>query len=100
MYRQRKHVKKDSLIETFAKITAEINTPRWKNVPIILLTGKKQDEQTSDIIVKFKFPKKHPWEKHENCLANNELCFNIQPKNHIELKLNFGFDNQKNVLHP
>ncbi|MBU1102044.1 hypothetical protein KJ853_00085 [Patescibacteria group bacterium] len=99
-YCDKEHIKKDSLTETFAELTAEINSPRWKGVPITLLTGKKLKEQSTDIIVKFRFPQSHPWKKQTDCLQNNELCFNIQPKNHIELKLNFGFDAQKKCATP
>ncbi len=99
-YHQEPHVKKDSLTETSALIKTEINLPAWKGVPIFLVTGKKLNEQSTDIIVSFKFPKNHPWKNHPECLESNELCFNIQPKNHIELKLNFGFDPQKKCTAP
>jgi glucose-6-phosphate 1-dehydrogenase len=99
-YRLREHVKKDSLIETYASLKIEINSPRWRGVPITLLTGKKLDEQSTDIIVRFKFPKHNLWEKQKECLQKNELRFNIQPQNHIELRLNFGFDEKNKCTTP
>jgi len=99
-YRQREHIKQSSLTETFASLKAEVNSPRWRGVPITLLTGKKMDEQSTDIIVRFKISKNHLWQSEKNCRENNELHFNIQPKNHIELKLNFGFDSQENCALP
>ena len=99
-YINEEHIKKDSLTETSAMLRAEINLPNLKGVPITLLTGKKLNEQSTDIIVRFKNLSNCLWENKAICGQNNELVFNIQPKRHIELKLNFGFDAAKNSALP
>lgn len=55
-YKQIEGVKKDSSTETYFKIRAFIDSPRWRGIPIFLESGKKMKEQRKEIIVTFRHP--------------------------------------------
>ncbi len=68
----------ESVTETYAAITVFINSPRWQNVPIKLLSGKSLNERKTEICVVF----------HGSVGGvNNQLRFRIQPNEGIELDL-------------
>jgi len=48
------NVGEKSKTETFVAIKAEIDTPRWKGVPIFIRTGKKLPRRVTDIDIVFK----------------------------------------------
>ena len=66
--------------ETFAKISLNCKNPRWNGVDITLRTGKALKSKFGKIVVHF---------QRANC-APNKLEVNIQPKQDIDLFLNFG----------
>ncbi len=70
--------KKTSTTETYASIELRIDTPRWKNVPMTLVTGKALDQKRTDITLQFRTD--------ENG-EHNRLTFRIQPNEGIELRL-------------
>jgi glucose-6-phosphate 1-dehydrogenase len=75
---------KNSKTETFAKIVLNCKTKKWKNVDIILKTGKNLKRKTGLIIVNFK-----PIEGlFENEAENNKLIFHIYPTQDVIFKLN------------
>lgn len=84
-YKQEPGVKKTSKTETFARVTVNVNTPRWKGVPFTLTTGKKLDKREAVITLTFKRVK---------CLLNtcpretNTLELRIQPDLGFALNLN------------
>ncbi|RJR23424.1 glucose-6-phosphate dehydrogenase [Candidatus Microgenomates bacterium] len=94
-YRNEKDVKKGSLTETKALLVVEVNTERWRGVPIYLFTGKKLKEKTSDIEIEFKSEEKHLWGG--NCLIppENKLSINIQPEYSVNFQLNSVPDSEK-----
>jgi len=47
---------KDSTTETFAAITLDVDTRRWKGVPFYLRTGKRMAQKMSSIAIRFKHP--------------------------------------------
>lgn len=67
-----------SSIETFARVKIESKDPRWKNVPIYLMTGKKFSNKFTAIRVRF---------KKTDEVASNLLIFRIQPDEGIEVDL-------------
>ncbi|MEO5927333.1 MAG: glucose-6-phosphate dehydrogenase [Patescibacteria group bacterium] len=76
-------VAKDSQTETYFRVNAAIDTPRWKNVEIMLESGKRMGRARKEIVVTFKPP--------ENCLCHadadehqqNIITFAIEPKEGI-----------------
>lgn len=68
----------NSVTETYAAVTAYIDSPRWKDVPIKLMTGKALDERSTEICVVF---------HGSPDTASNRLRFRIQPNEGIELDL-------------
>jgi glucose-6-phosphate 1-dehydrogenase len=67
----------DSTTETFAGIRVRIENERWKDVPIIIWTGKALLEKKTEISIYFKGRGEQP----------NRLRFRIQPNEGIELDL-------------
>jgi glucose-6-phosphate 1-dehydrogenase len=67
-----------SVTETYAAINVFIDSERWREVPIRLVTGKALDERETKISVTF---------HGKPGTANNQLRFRIQPNEGIELDL-------------
>jgi glucose-6-phosphate 1-dehydrogenase len=113
-YRSEPYVDLGSLTETFASLKIFIDSPIWKNVPITIMSGKKLDKKTTDIIVYFKKSKESIWEKRGCNVESNVVSINVQPDNDIRLRLNseynagdkcayptelrFGFSDNKSLL--
>jgi glucose-6-phosphate 1-dehydrogenase len=93
-------VAQDSLVETRASIRLEIDTPRWRGIPITIATGKKMPKKTTDITVTFKKPEHTLWEASGCALAENRIKINIQPENEIRLRLNSEFSTEKKCAYP
>jgi glucose-6-phosphate 1-dehydrogenase len=70
----------DSTIETFARLTLEINTANWRGVPITLETGKALSAKRTEISVCFRQPE-------DSSAERNKLIFRIQPSEGITLRL-------------
>ncbi|HMH70334.1 MAG TPA: glucose-6-phosphate dehydrogenase [Candidatus Saccharimonadales bacterium] len=68
-----------SLTETFVSLKLQSTDPRWKDVPLVLTTGKAMDKKTTEIRINFR--KFH--EAQSNC-----LIFRIQPNEGVEIDLN------------
>ena len=79
----------DSNTETYAAIRIYIDNERWKDVPMIIKTGKALQEKLSEVNVVFKPTTDNP--------HHNVLTFRIQPNEGIELSLRIkkpGFDDE------
>lgn len=81
-YRNEKNVKSNSSTETYFRITAFLDTPRFEGVPLYLESGKMMPESKAEVIVTFKHP--------SPCLCpinrqhyKNVLRYQIQPKEAI-----------------
>lgn len=77
-----------SRTETFAVVRLNINNRRWRNVPILLKTGKALDKKSSTITVTFSDDAEQG--------NNNQLIIRIAPNEGISLQLSAkkpGFDN-------
>lgn len=70
--------KPDSLTETYASLELYIDNPRWKGVPMYLITGKALGKKRTDITIEFKA---------DDNGERNSLTFRIQPAEGIELRL-------------
>jgi len=83
-YRSEKNVRPDSTTETFFKIEAYLNNPKFKDVPFILESGKGMFEDKVEICVYFK---KGLQESVKEPLPD-KLTFKIQPKEEIVAEFN------------
>ncbi|MEO8637297.1 MAG: glucose-6-phosphate dehydrogenase [Candidatus Taylorbacteria bacterium] len=101
-YRKEQGVASDSTTETYFKLKMEINSKRWKGVPIYLEAGKELPESKSEIIIYFKEPKVCicPPNRGEHS-HENVLTFRIQPNEGISILFwakrpgfEFGLDTQ------
>ncbi|MEM3112831.1 MAG: glucose-6-phosphate dehydrogenase [Candidatus Pacearchaeota archaeon] len=85
-YRSEKDVTQNSVTPTFAALKAIVNTPRWKNVPFFLKTGKALNETKAVIYIKF---------KEVDCLLSktcpsdtNYLIINLKTNEGIAMEVN------------
>jgi glucose-6-phosphate 1-dehydrogenase len=77
-----------SVTETYAAIRLEIDTPRWRHVPILLRTGKAMAEKVTEITLTF---------KDVETAHQNTLTLRIQPNEGISIELQAkkpGFDDE------
>ena len=85
-YRQEPGVKPDSNTETYVAMRVDIDNWRWSGVPFYLRTGKRMTRALTEIVVTFRQP---PARLFPNAGASdkspNELIFNLQPTQEIEL---------------
>jgi 6-phosphogluconate dehydrogenase len=75
-YRQTEGVAPDSVTETYFKVRANLNSPEWDGVPIILEAGKGMGEVKKEIIVTFR----HIEHRH------NRVIFSLEPEKQIKLE--------------
>lgn len=74
-----------SITETYAALRLDIDTPRWKGVPVLIRTGKALAEKATEITLSFSGEGEH----------QNTLTFRIQPNEGISIELQAkkpGFD--------
>ncbi|MBI3620435.1 glucose-6-phosphate dehydrogenase, partial [Candidatus Roizmanbacteria bacterium] len=76
-------VKKDSQTETYFKIKAHLDSPRWQGVPIFMESGKRMKKQLKEIMVTFKHvtPCLCPPGKH----YKNKVVFQLEPEERIQI---------------
>jgi len=84
-YQQEIGPEKDSNVETYVAIKAEIDNWRWANVPFYLRTGKRMSSRCAEIIIQFRNPKHNIFPSQTIGLAGNQLRIRLQPDEGIEL---------------
>ncbi len=78
--------------ETYAALRLEIDTPRWRHVPVLLRTGKGMAEKVTEITLTFKDDKD---------VHQNTLTLRIQPNEGISIQLQAkkpGFDSESETV--
>jgi glucose-6-phosphate 1-dehydrogenase len=99
-YKQEKYINPDSCTETFTRMTLEVNTPFWESVPIVVTTGKKMENKSTEIKIYFKNDTKNClWGEECARLYPNELIIDISG-NKIELQINSHFNPSKTLPQP
>ncbi|WZU02829.1 hypothetical protein MGH68_08210 [Erysipelothrix sp. D19-032] len=78
-YRDEDKVDEQSQTETFVALKLGIQTPRWRNTPIYVRTGKRMHKRITEVVVEFK--------RQDNAPAN-VLIIKIQPEEGIYLRFN------------
>lgn len=96
-YVDEKFVRRDSLTETYSLIKAEVDSKRWQGVPIFLESGKKQPEKKTKISIYLKGFEECIWNKNCKSMKKNKLVLNIYPENDIQLFINSGYPDNKDI---
>jgi glucose-6-phosphate 1-dehydrogenase len=77
----------DSITETFAAITLEVDNRRWAGVPFFLRTGKRLGRRVTEIAVIFKRAPHLPFEETmTEELGQNALVIRIQPDEGVTIR--------------
>lgn len=87
-YKSEFNVDPDSNTETFVFLKTEIDTQRWKGVPVYLLTGKHLDEKKSEIIIEFLENSHARKQWPEEDIPANRLIIRVDPEDGITFQLN------------
>ena len=102
-YRSIDGVAKDSNTETYFKVRAELDHPKWKGVPIIMEGGKRLGAAQKEIVITFKHP--------EPCLCppegphhKNEVIIRLEPREEILIEFwsktpGFTFATERREFH-
>lgn len=102
-YRAIAGVAPDSTTETYFSVEAQVATPRWKAVPIVLEGGKKLGEARKEIVITLRHP--------EPCLCPpdgphhiNRIIMKLEPKEEILIEFwsrrpGFGMETEPRVFH-
>ena len=78
---------KESITETYAAITLEIDTRRWAGVPFFLRTGKRLPRRVTEVALVFKRAPHLPFDATmTEELGKNALVLRIQPDEGITLR--------------
>ncbi|WP_241384516.1 glucose-6-phosphate dehydrogenase [Rhodococcus sp. CH91] len=77
----------DSITETYAAITLEVDTRRWAGVPFYLRTGKRLGRRVTEIAVVFKRAPHLPFdETMTEELGQNALVVRVQPDEGVTMR--------------
>ena len=85
-YRRIAGVKARSTTETYFRIQAYLNNPKWQQIPIIMESGKRLGFQQKQIIVTFKHPQPCLCPEQNNHLPNRRVIFSLEPKEDITIE--------------
>ncbi len=80
----------DSWVETYARLDLQIDSDRWRDVELVVETGKALPERRTEIIVDFTCPP-------SLALCSSRLVFQIQPQEGVTVSLTVkqpGIDDQ------
>ncbi len=91
-YLEEPGVSLDSKTETYASCKLYIDTPRWKDVPFFISTGKKLKTREMKVIITFR--------KTQPDLNANVLTFKIQPTEGVNLQFNIKEPGDSNAVIP
>ncbi len=86
-YRTEPDVSPDSSMETFVALRLIINNWRWLGVPFYIRTGKRMQQRTSEVIIRFKSAPSVLFKGVENfVIPNNLLCIQLQPNEGVSIR--------------
>jgi glucose-6-phosphate 1-dehydrogenase len=86
-YRYEPNVDKASITDTYVAMQVEIDNWRWSGVPFYIRTGKRLSCALTEIVVTFRQPPARLFPDQANSdQSPNQLIFNLQPKQGIELQ--------------
>ena len=73
-YRSITGVRSESDTETYCRVVARLDSPRWNGVPITMEAGKRMPEQRKEIVVTFRAP------------FRNVITFSLEPTEGITIR--------------
>jgi glucose-6-phosphate 1-dehydrogenase len=85
-YKRERGVRRDSDTETYFRLRLHIKNRRWKDVPVLLESGKALKESKTEIAVYFKPPARCLACGDGPCTHRNTLTFRIQPNEGISVR--------------
>jgi len=86
------------MTNTFFALKTEVDTPRFKGVPIYIRAGKMLDKSVAEISVVFKKPANQLFKKFNAPESANVLIFRIQPDEGIAMRFLTKSSIEPNVL--
>jgi glucose-6-phosphate 1-dehydrogenase len=81
-----KAIQPNSKTETFAALKVYSKTPKWRDVPIYITTGKNLPAKIAEIIIEFKKDKQILYQSSRG--VSNRLIIRIQPMQEVLLEIN------------
>ena len=93
-------VSSQSTTETFVAVKAEIENWRWSGVPFYLRTGKRLEQQLSEIIIQFKPVPHFIFNRRSARTPPNRLIIQLQPEESIRLLLHVKEPGRGMTLQP
>lgn len=78
-YLNEPNIKENSKTETFVAVRFEVDSDRWRGVPIFLRTGKKLSKRSTEITIQL---------KQEGNMPPNLIVIKVQPDEGVYVKLN------------
>ena len=97
-YLDEANIPKDSKTETFVFLEGMVQTPKFKGIPIYMITGKKLDEKCAYIDVEFEATTEQ--RKWELPLSSNLLRISIAPEDGFHITLNAKVPGLRNQIEP
>lgn len=86
-YRAESNVAPDSATETYVALQLNIDNWRWMGVPFYIRTGKRMQQRTTEVIIRFKSaPSVLFKDAHGHTVSNNLLRLHLQPNEGISLR--------------
>lgn len=76
-----------SLTPTYAAAALEIDSDRWKGVPVLLEAGKAMDEKINEVRIRFRQVPVNIFGSALGTLEANEMVIRIQPDEAIDLRI-------------
>lgn len=97
-YLSEKNIQLNSKTETAVFMKVYFETPRWKGVPFIFLTGKKFNEKRSEIIIDFEdnTVQESLWPNQE--IVKNQLVIRVAPDEGVTFRMNVKEHGLSNMI--
>ena len=92
-YRHEEKVDSQSMTETYAALKLEVDTPRFKDVPIYIRTGKRMHKRSTEIAITFKKSFYHGEQA-----KNDVLLIKVQPDEGVYFRFNIKKPGQEYSL--
>ncbi|MDI6601522.1 MAG: glucose-6-phosphate dehydrogenase [Thermoanaerobacteraceae bacterium] len=99
-YREEEKVSPDSNTETFAALKFYIENYRWAGVPFYIRTGKRLNNDFTQIVIEFKFLPGIPYFKNNAEVSPNLLVIKVQPEEGTYLQFNAKRPGTRNTIQP
>jgi glucose-6-phosphate 1-dehydrogenase len=86
-YRKIDGVGPDSVTETYFKIVAFLDSPRWQGVPVIFEAGKRLEKPRKEIVLRFRHPTFCLCPPESESHQESRIVFSLEPKETVQMHL-------------